>query len=257
MSKKYRTTKSSPNFVSRQSEAILKRTARFTPSMLPDPRIAAPLRARTGFNRKKLMTKYLTLCVAVFAFSVSSFAQTSPSAFPNIDIINFGRMDDRFFRGGQPEPGDYAALKELGVNTVIDLRNDPTAYEKNEVESLGMRYVNIPMSGWKYAKDSQVDQVMKLINDPATGVIYLHCKAGRHRTGLAGAVYRLENYGWDYGTAYKEMKNYNYSSWPVHYNIKTYVQDYFKKNKSKVGAVKPSIEAPKQNTEAAATKAGN
>jgi hypothetical protein len=44
---------------------------------------------------------------------------------------------------------DYQALKDLGVNTVIDLRNDPTAYEKADVEALGMKYVNIPMSGWK------------------------------------------------------------------------------------------------------------
>jgi tyrosine-protein phosphatase SIW14 len=202
------------------------------------------------------MTKYLTLCVAVIAFTFSSFAQTGPTAFPNVDIVNFGQMDERFFRGGQPEPDDYPALKALGVNTVVDLRNDPTDYEKKEVEALGMKYINIPMSGWKYAKDTQVDEFMKLMNDPATGVIYLHCKAGKHRTGLAGAVYRLEKYGWDYDTAYKEMKNYDYSSWPVHYNIKTYVQDYFKKNKDKVGAIKEQAPAAPQDV-AAAAKAGN
>lgn len=201
------------------------------------------------------MTKHLTLVVAVVVFSFSAFAQTSPASFPNIDIVNFGQMDERFFRGGQPEPGDYAALKELGVNTVVDLRNDPTDYEKKEVEALGMKYVNIPMSGWKYAKDTQVDEFMKLINDPSTGVVYLHCKAGKHRTGLAGAIYRLEKYGWDYDMAYKEMKNYDYSSWPVHYNIKTYVQDYYKKNKDKVG--RPQLAAAPQNAGAATAKAGN
>lgn len=182
------------------------------------------------------MTKYLTLCVAVVVFSVSSFAQTAPASFPNIDIRNFGQMDERYYRGAQPEPDDYQALKDLGVTTVVDLRNDPTDYEKQLVEGLGMRYVNLQMSGWKYAKDTQVDEFLKLMNDPATGVVYVHCKAGRHRTGLTGAVYRLEKYGWDYDKAYKEMKNYDYSSWPVHFNIKSYVQDYFKKNRSKVGA---------------------
>lgn len=182
------------------------------------------------------MTKYLTLCVAVVVFSVSSFAQTAPASFPNIDIRNFGQMDERYYRGAQPEPDDYQALKDLGVTTVVDLRNDPTDYEKQIVEDLGMRYVNLQMSGWKYAKDTQVDEFLKLMNDPATGVVYVHCKAGRHRTGLTGAVYRLEKYGWDYDKAYKEMKNYDYSSWPVHFNIKSYVQDYFKKNRSKVGA---------------------
>lgn len=182
------------------------------------------------------MTKQILRMGFLFTvLALSNFvtnAQTSPSEFPNVKIENFGKMDDRYYRGAQPEPGDYQALKDLGVNTVIDLRNDPTDYERSAVEALGMKYVNIPMSGWKYAKDTQVEEFMKLMNDPATGVVYAHCKAGRHRTGLTGAVYRLEKYGWDYDAAYKEMKNYNYSSWPVHFNIKSYVKDYFKKNRT-------------------------
>ena len=74
---------------------------------------------------------------------------------------------------------------------------------------------------------------MKLMNDPTTGVVYAHCKAGKHRTGLTGAIYRFEKYGWDYDKAYKEMKNYDYTSWPVHFNIKSYVQDYAKEMKSR------------------------
>lgn len=202
------------------------------------------------------MTKYLTLTVALFFFSFSALAQTSPSAFPNIKITNFGQMDERYYRGAQPEPGDYAALKALGINTVVDLRNDPTDYEKKEVEALGMKYVNIPMSGWKYAKDTQVDEFMKLMNNPETGVVYVHCKAGRHRTGLTGAVYRLEKYGWDYDKAYKEMKNYDYSSWPVHFNIKSYVRDYFKKNKSRAAAVQAAL-AEANLQQAASGQTGN
>lgn len=173
--------------------------------------------------------------IAIVSFTIVATAQTSPSPekFPNIKIGNFGQMDERYYRGAQPQPGDYQALKDLGVNTVIDLRNDPTDYEKREVEALGMRYINIPMSGWKYAKDTQVEEFMRVMNDPATGVVYAHCKAGKHRTGLTGAIYRFEKYGWDYDKAYKEMKNYDYSSWPVHYNIKTYVQDYAREMKSR------------------------
>ena len=160
------------------------------------------------------------LLVTMFAFANIIQAQTSPSEFPNIKIGNFGQMDERYYRGAQPEPGDYQALKDLGVNTVVDLRNDPTTYEKGAVEALGMKYINIPMSGWKWTKDEHVEKFKETINDPETGVVYVHCKAGKHRAGLAGAIYRFEKYGWDYDRAYKEMKNYDYSSWPVHYNIK-------------------------------------
>ena|SRR5688500_16739899 len=173
-----------------------------------------------------LVRSVFAVLVVVLGTATVSISQTSPSEFPNVAIGNFGKMDDRLFRGAQPEPGQYKALKELGINTVVDLRNDPTDYEKREVEALGMKYVNIPMSGWKYAKDAQVEGFMAIMNDPSNGVIYVHCKAGKHRTGLVGAVYRMEKYGWNYDQVYKEMKNYNYTSWPVHFNIKTYVKDY-------------------------------
>lgn len=170
---------------------------------------------------------YAGTFLLILAFASAGLAQTEPKSFPNVKIINFGQMDERYYRGGQPEKGDYQSLKDLGVNTVIDLRNDPTDYEKTEVEALGMKYVNIPMSGWKTPKDSEVEAFLKVMNDPATGTVYAHCKAGKHRTGITGAVYRQTKYGWDYKTAYKEMKNYNFKSWPVHFALKAYIQDYF------------------------------
>ena len=171
-----------------------------------------------------------SLIVAAFllvsGFVFSGYAQTEPAAFPNVNIKNFGQMDERYYRGAQPEPGDYKSLKDLGVNTVIDLRNDPTDYEKAEVEALGMRYVNIPMSGWKSPKDRDLETFLGLLNDSATGTVFVHCKAGIHRTGVAGAVYRFTKYGWDYDKAYREMKNYNFSSGLVHGALKGYVKDY-------------------------------
>jgi protein tyrosine/serine phosphatase len=135
-------------------------------------------------------------------------------------------MDERFYRGSQPTAEDYKALKEFGINTVIDLRKDAEPYSKSTVESLGMKYVNIPMTGWT-TKDESVTDFMKVVNDPATGKFYVHCAAGKHRTGLVGAIYRLEKYGWDYDMAYKEMKNYEYYSGMFHRKIKDYVKDYY------------------------------
>ncbi len=182
--------------------------------------------------QKNHFRAFLATFVFVLSFSIVSFAQTTPQAFPNVNIKNFGQMDERFYRGAQPEKGDFQALKALGVNTVVDLRNDPTDYEKSEVEALGMKYVNIPMSGWKYPKDKDINQFLNLINDSSTGTIYVHCKAGIHRTGVAGAVYRFTKYGWDYDKAYKEMKNYNFSTGLVHGSLKSYVEDYAEKAKA-------------------------
>jgi protein tyrosine/serine phosphatase len=187
------------------------------------------------------------------ALSVTNYSEpTAPKAFPNIDIENFGQMDERFFRGSQPSEAQYKALKELGINTVIDLRKDNEDYSKSTVESLGMKYVHIPMTGWT-TRDESVVEFLKQINDQANGKVYVHCAAGKHRTGLVGAVYRLENFGWDYDTAYKEMKNYEYFSGLFHRKIKSYVKKYYKKHGPEKQAAFKAAQAAKAAAAAAAS----
>ncbi len=169
---------------------------------------------------------------ALLAVLFSTFilqAQSVEPDFSNIKIGNFGQMDGRYYRGAQPEPTDYASLKELGVQTVIDLRNDPTDYEKPAVESLGMKYVNIPMSGWRTPKMEDIDRFLAIMDDPATGTVYVHCKAGRHRAGVAGAAYRYTKYDWDYDQVYAEMKKFRYSNGLVHGKLGSFVKKWGKK----------------------------
>src|SRR5215203_691956 len=200
--------------------------------------------------KKNHLRSFLATFVFVLSFSVLSFAQTTPAAFPNVKIQNFGQMDERFYRGAQPNPGDYQALKDLGVNTVIDLRNDPTVYEKTEVEKLGMKYVNIPMSGWKSPKDQDIVTFLDLMQESTTGTVFVHWKGGIHRAGVAGAVYRFTKYGWDYDEAYSEMKNYNFSSGLVHGSLKGYVKDYAEKmvkdQQAKVTETQKAVQAVAQ-----------
>ncbi len=167
--------------------------------------------------------------IFVLCFATLNLAQTAPSNFPNIKIKNFGQMAANYYRGAQPEPDDYQSLKGLGVKTVIDLRGDPTDYEKSAVEALGMRYINIPMSGFKYPEAEYIEQFLKLVADKETGVFFVHCKAGIHRTGVVGAAYRFTKDGWGYDQVYQEMKNYNFSAGLFHGSFKTFVKDYAKK----------------------------
>ena len=138
-------------------------------------------------------------------------------------------MDDRFYRGAQPDESDYKDLKALGVKTVIDLQDHPSSYEKRDVEALGMRYVNLPMSDSSYPRQDSVDAFLKLVNDPATGTMYVHCAGGRHRTGVMGAVYRFNVNHWNLDQAYTEMKDYDFYTRFGHGDLKTFVEDYSQK----------------------------
>ncbi|HWW77146.1 MAG TPA: tyrosine-protein phosphatase [Pyrinomonadaceae bacterium] len=170
----------------------------------------------------------VTSLFAVMLLSVAAYAKgASNSAFPNVRIKNFGQMDERFYRGAEPKGlEDIQALKELGINTVIDLQEKPERDERGMVESLGMRYVNIPMVDKAYPRPEWVAQFLKTVDDPATGKFFVHCAGGRHRTGAMGAVYRYEKYGWNYDQVYAEMKQFDfYTSWG-HGDFKTFVEDY-------------------------------
>jgi len=161
----------------------------------------------------------------ILALSSKAFSQDNKTGIANVTIKNFGQMDDRFYRGGQPKEDEYKELAALGIGTVIDLRDDPTSYEKQSVEAAGMKYVNIPMSDKQYPETAKIEQFLKLVDDPTTGKFYVHCAGGRHRTGVMGAVYRIQH-GWDLDKAYKEMKDYDYYSRWGHGSLKDYVQDY-------------------------------
>jgi protein tyrosine/serine phosphatase len=135
-------------------------------------------------------------------------------------------MNERFFRGAQPDEKDFKSLAALGIKTIINLRDDPASYEKRDAEAAGMRYVNIPMSDSNRPRDEQIDQFLKLANDPATGRFFVHCAGGRHRTGVMGAVYRMTHDGWKFDQAYKEMQNYDFYTRFGHGALKDYVQDF-------------------------------
>ena len=136
-------------------------------------------------------------------------------------------MDDRFFRGAQPNESDYKDLKALGINTVIDLQDSPTSYEKRAVEAVGMRYVNIPMSDSSYPKEETIQSFLKVVNNPSTGKFFAHCAGGRHRTGVVGAIYRFTVDHWNYDQAYAEMKDYDFYTRWGHGDMKKYVDDYW------------------------------
>ena len=174
-------------------------------------------------NISRVVAVYFAL---VLAFVTSGFSQSSPNKkeFPGIKIGQFGKMDDRFFRGARPKEKEFAALKAIGINTIIDL-TDNTPEEKGFAEAAGLRYVNIPIKDKSYPTEDAVAQFLKTVDDPETGVFYVHCAGGRHRTGDMGAVYRFTKYGWDYDKVYQEMENFDFYS-SGHQKSLDFVVDY-------------------------------
>jgi tyrosine-protein phosphatase SIW14 len=175
--------------------------------------------------KKVFRTSLLTL-LAVVSFAMMASAQTSPNNFAGIGIANFGQMNDHLYRGAQPSQSDYQALAKMGINTIVDLRNDYESYAKSAAEAAGLKYVNIPMNGVSAPPEADVAKFLQVVNDPASGKVFFHCKAGIHRAGTMAAVYRINHDGWDYDKTFAEMKNYQFSAGLFHGGLKSFVKKY-------------------------------
>ena len=180
-------------------------------------------------NIRKFSPALIAAIALIFSFSALAFGKSKNVKFPNVKIKNFGQMDDRFFRGARPDEQDYPALAALGVQTIIDLTDNSKEYEQPAVEAAGLRYINIPMEDKSYPDIEQINQFLKVIDDPATGKFFVHCAGGRHRTGVVGAVYRFTHDKWNLDQALAEMDQYEFGSGYGHGKQRDFVKEYWNK----------------------------
>jgi protein tyrosine/serine phosphatase len=152
---------------------------------------------------------WLVACAAMLALTSMAVSVTQTKTTAG-SIENFGKVNENYYRGSQPDADGFAQLKKLGVKTVIDLRKDSVREEPELVRAAGMQYFNIPLKASIAATEEQTNYFLKLVNDPNNWPVYVHCKGGRHRTGALTGVYRITHDGWTADQAYKEMKEYDF-----------------------------------------------
>lgn len=158
-------------------------------------------------TRRWLATVAVMLALTSVAASV---AQQQPTTKVNIE--NFGKVNENYYRGAQPKEEDFAELKRLGIKTVIDLRKDSKRLAPEWARGQSLNYVNIPLEAGRPATEEETANFLKLVNDPTNWPVYVHCKGGRHRTGALTAVYRITHDGWTADQAYKEMLDYDFDN---------------------------------------------
>lgn len=146
----------------------------------------------------------------------------------DVDIYNFAKVNDSYYRGGQPLEDDFADLKALGVTTIINLTNDKDGREEEQAlaEQHGMRYVHIPMTTRKPPTETEIARFMAVVGAGDGGAVYVHCVGGRHRTGVMTAIYRMTRDGLTGEQAFKEMKQYKYGPDFLHPEFKKFVLKY-------------------------------
>lgn len=94
------------------------------------------------------------------------------------------------YTAGQPAPTDWAAIKALGVRTVVNLRTPAELQgrdEAAEVRAAGLQYVAIPVAGAD-GINPDTARALHAALAPAHGGVLVHCASGNR----AGALLALE-----------------------------------------------------------------
>ena len=127
-----------------------------------------------------------------------------------VGLPGFAEVSPELFRGGQPGVDGLEALKKMGVAIIVDMRGSRSEHEEAAVRKLGMRYVSIP---WHcpFPSDETFARFLRLIQENRGRKIFVHCRLGDDRTGLAVAVYRMADEGWSAEEAMNEMKEFGFT----------------------------------------------
>ena len=187
---------------------------------------------------RRRLTWLTAFCVVVAAAGIGYYG------FWRYHLKRYQEVDEGvFYRVAQPtEFGLRHLVERRGIKTVVSLQlydfrlysgwldpGDPSgAQEADYVRSLGLRFVQWPMGEeqcWPWPTPWQLEEFIRLVDDPTNHPIMIHCMGGRHRTGTLSALYRIEYDRWSAVRALEEMYSFDFGlPVPIHeWNIRTYV----------------------------------
>lgn len=160
------------------------------------------------------------------ALAVGGLAWDAQRALPK----RFGVVvEGRLYRSGRVTPEQLQTLRDrYGVQTVLSLLNPnvpESATERAAAEALGMRWINLPLTGDGASSPEDRDRLRGLLGADENGAMLVHCAAGANRTGLAVGMYRLHQSGWSLAQVREEMLRFGFEDEPQHENLRQALAD--------------------------------
>ena len=180
---------------------------------LPDPE--ASLRVRLSSTRDQLVHEAATRLIHLgrelpqlkqagyWLYGAMTHVTQMVPRGKTIDML--GSVGDTVYRGAQPSYRGFHTLKELGVDTVINLRPE-SDHERKIVAKQGMRYLYMPLPPLDAPTHDVTLAFLEAVTDPAHGKVFFHCYHGVDRTGTMAACLRIARDGWTVEEALAEMR---------------------------------------------------
>ncbi len=122
-------------------------------------------------------------------------------------IYNYRRLSEEIATAGQPSEEELAAVAHAGFEVVVNLALHDAEYSLPEecrtVESLGMRYVHIPVV-WERPLRSDLERFFEVIDEFSDKRVFVHCAANK-RVSVFMALYRQRRQGWSADTVMPDV----------------------------------------------------
>src|SRR5262249_53233573 len=117
-------------------------------------------------------------------------------------IENAFRLSPRLYSGGQSGPESFAALRDLGIKTIVSV--DGSQPDVEAARRVGLRYVHLPVGYDGIPRDRAVRIIKATRALPRP--VFVHCHHGKHRGPTAAALCGVASEGWSKGQALAWLK---------------------------------------------------
>ncbi len=134
------------------------------------------------------------------------------------DIYNYLPLTDKLLSSGMPTAEQIHSIAQAGVEVVVNLAPfDPERDLTDEgalVESLGLKYINIPVE-WGSPTRQNLEDFFGVMDENRHNRILVHCRANYRATGFI-AIYRVRRLNWKWEDAYEDLRRiWNPDEFPV------------------------------------------
>ncbi len=118
------------------------------------------------------------------------------------------KVDANLTRGSRiDDPNGYNLLKQQGFKGIVDLTLEGTNDAKLAPKA-GLNTLNVKILDNSAPTQAQMKQFLDFATNPKNQPCYVHCEAGKGRTGVATACYRMAVDGWPPEKAIAEAKKF-------------------------------------------------
>jgi len=127
---------------------------------------------------------------------------------PNLGVV----VPEQVYRGAQSRDAEYDILRrDLHIRTILRLNEDDDPSEAARCAEYGIVLRTVPLAASTIGDASSCEAIRKayaVLDDPGAQPIYVHCQAGRDRTGFLVGLFRIRNQGWPIERVLAELRQH-------------------------------------------------